>query len=358
MEPTTVNRCVAHPILFAIGLVSVVGGSAVAVDEPSPEHPFVFERSIWTEADGISRSLDEEVVFAGPADRTEVITTPVGFTDAGDGTRQRLRGWIEAPRTGAYRFSIASDDDGVLLLSTSEDPAKGRPIAWVRGFTGPDQFDRQPDQVSGPIILIKGRRYHLEARQRNVDGAGHLSLAWQVPGGPAGVHVPIGMHLEPAFRLEVWNGVARGEPYPFEVLQARPDRVEALFSMFSADVGTNVATRLRGRFRAPASGPYRFMVTADDLADLRLRRSGDAEEWRSIARLSSWAAPDAWDGREGQVSEPVTLVAGEVVELEVLHWQGSGPGHVGVGIQGPDGFEARPLRAVANPARKAESETR
>jgi hypothetical protein len=356
MEPTTVNRCIAHRFLLRLGLVLVVGGSADAVDEPSPERPFVFERAVWHGVDDAPWSIDA-AAFDGTPDRSEVVTSPVGFVDAGDGSRQRLRGWIEAPRTGAYRFSIASDDDGVLLLSTSEDPANGRPIASVRGFTGRDEFDRQPTQTSRPIVLIKGRRYHLEARQRNVDGTGHLSVAWQVPGGPSGIHVPIGMRLEPAFRLEVWNGVARGEPYPLEVLQTPPSRVEDLYSMYSADVGTNVATRLRGRFRAPASGPYRFQVTADDLATLRMRRSGESGEWRSIAGLSSWTPPDVWTGRTGQVSEPVELAEGEVVELEVLHWQGAGPGHVGVGVSGPNGLDSRPLRAVSIPDRKGESET-
>jgi hypothetical protein len=357
MEPTTVNRSIAHRFLASFTLLAVVGGAAAAIDEPSPEHPFIYERSVWLDPDSTSQSI-EEVDFEGVPDRSEVVDRAVGFTDGGGGSRQRLRGWIEAPRTGAYRFSIASDDDGVLLLSTSEDPASGRPIASVRGFTGRDEFDRQPGQVSRPIVLIKGRRYHLEARQRNLDGEGHLSVAWQVPGGPSGVYVPVGMRLDPAFQLEVWNGVARGEPGALAVFQTPPDRVDRLFSMYAADVGTNVATRLRGRFRAPASGDYRFMVTADDLATLRMRRSVGGEGLRPIARLSGWTPPDAWDGRPGQVSEAIPLVAGEVLELEVLHWQGSGPGHVGLGVRGPQGLDSRPLRAAANPVGRPESKTR
>ncbi|MCP4837623.1 MAG: hypothetical protein GY895_23005 [Phycisphaera sp.] len=351
------HRWIASRLLASFGLLVVITGPAAAIDEPSPERPFVYERAVWTGAGDSTRPIGE-ASFDGVPDHSEIITMPVGFTDAGEGSRQRLRGWIEAPRTGAYRFAIASDDDGILFLSTSEDPGKGRAIASVRGFTGPNEFDRQSSQVSRPIVLIKGRRYHLEARQRNVDGGGHLSVAWQVPGGPPGVHVPVGTRLQPAFRLEVWSEVARGEPDALEVFQTPPDRVEDLYSMYSADVGTNVATRLRGRFRAPASGQYRFLVTADDLATLRLARSGGAEGWRSIAGLSGWTSPDAWDGRIGQVSEGIELVEGEVVDLEVLHWQGDGPGHVGVGVRGPDGLDSRPLRADANPIRKAESETR
>ncbi|MCP3861074.1 MAG: hypothetical protein GY704_15590, partial [Phycisphaeraceae bacterium] len=204
------NRSTAGPLLASLGFAAIFCGIAEATDDPSPENPFVYERSVWLETGPASGSIEAEDFDRVP-DRSEVVDRPEGFSDAGDGSRQRLRGWIEAPRTGAYRFSIASDDDGVLLLSTSEDPAGGRPIASVRGFTGRDEFDRQPTQVSRPIVLIKGRRYHLEARQRNIDGEGHLSVGWQVPGGPAGVYVPVGMRLEPAFRLEVWNGVARGE---------------------------------------------------------------------------------------------------------------------------------------------------
>lgn len=328
-------------------LATCAAGSAVTADEgPSPDHPFVFERSVWLDTASATGSI-EDADFEGVPDRSEVVETPVGFVDAGDGSRQRLRGWIEAPRTGAYRFSIASDDDGVLLLSTSEDPASGRPIASVRGFTGKDEFDRQPGQVSRPIVLIKGRRYHLEARQRNVDGGGHLSVAWQVPGGPSGVHVPVGMRIEPTFLLEVWTGVPRSDPESIEVFQTPPDRVEACFAMYAQDIGINVATRFRGRFRAPTSGNYRFLLTADDLATLRIRSSKDTDAWRPVARLSNWTSPDGWDARSEQITGAISLQAGEIIDLEVLHWQGSGPGHVGVGVRGPGGLDVRPLRSVA-----------
>lgn len=354
MEPTTVNRSIAHRYLVSFTLAAIVGGSAAAIDDPSPEHPFIYERSVWLDADSKSRSI-EEADFEGVPDRSEVVDRAVGFTDGGDGSRQRLRGWIEAPRTGAYRFSIASDDDGVLLLSTSEDPSKGRPIAQVRGFTARDEFDRQPSQISRPIVLIKGRRYHLEARQRNVDGRGHLSVGWQVPGGPSGVYVPVGMRLEPTFRLEVWTDVPRSDPESTDVFQTPPDRVEACFAMYAEDIGTNVATRFSGRFQASTSGNYRFFLTADDLATLRFRSTQGGDGWRPVARVASWTSPEDWDGRSEQVTEAIALEAGEIIDLEVRHWQGNGPGHVGVGIRGPDGFDARPIRSVAIPDSKSGS---
>src|SRR5262247_2814241 len=36
----------------------------------------------------------------------------------GDLYGQRIRGWVQAPQTGAYIFAIASDDQGQLFLSS------------------------------------------------------------------------------------------------------------------------------------------------------------------------------------------------------------------------------------------------
>src|SRR5260221_6503545 len=41
-----------------------------------------------------------------------------------------IRGWIEAPQTGAYTFWIASADQSELWLSSSEDPAGKSRIAY------------------------------------------------------------------------------------------------------------------------------------------------------------------------------------------------------------------------------------
>ena len=334
-----------------------LAGIAQAQDQPSPDHPFVFAREIWR-SPVTAAALRDDSTFTRLPDRVEIVSQPVGADDAGDHFVQRIRGWIEAPRTGSYRFSIASDDDGVLFISPSSDPDERVLVAEVAGFTGPGEFDRQKAQTSRPLILIKGQRYYLEARHRDQDGLDHLSIAWRGPGMPSGGVVPIGMTVDPEFTLEVWEGVARGAPSSLEVFATPPDRVERLFAMGSASVGVNVATRLRGRFVPPQDGEYRFLVTADDLAELRILDPDATDGVRKLAELTGWTAPNGWDERSEQISSPLRLKAGVPVLLEAIHWQGSGPGHIGVGVLGPEGLDHRPIKSTPKPAKAMESGTR
>ncbi|MDG2022784.1 MAG: PA14 domain-containing protein [Phycisphaerales bacterium] len=335
----------------------ILTGLAQAQDQPSPDHPFVFAREIWR-SPATAAALRDDATFAQPPDRVQIVSHPVGADDAGDHFVQRIRGWIEAPRTGSYRFSIASDDDGLLFFSPSPDPDDRVLVAEVTGFTGPGEFDRQKEQTSRPLTLIKGQRYYLEARHRDQDGLDHLSIAWRGPGMPSGASIPIGMTLEPEFTLEIWEDVARGAPSSLAVFATPPDRTERLFSMGSASVGVNVATRLRGRFVPPKDGEYRFLVTADDLAELRMLDPDAPESVSKLAELTGWTGPNGWDERSEQISSPLRLKAGIPVLLEVIHWQGSGPGHVGVGVLGPEGLDHRPIKSIPKPAETVESRTR
>lgn len=353
MNPNRVDRRSSCLVLAG----AVLAGTAMAQDQPSPERPFVFAREIW-QGPVTAAALEDDSTFARPPDRVEIVSRPVGADDAGDHFVQRIRGWIEAPRTGSYRFSITSDDDGLLYFSPSEDPADRTVVAAVRGFTGPGEFDRQKQQTSRPFTLIKGQRYYLEARQRDQDGADHVSIAWRVPGMPSDVSIPIGMALEPEFTLETWENVPRGDPSLLQVFETPPDRVQRLFSMGSDDVGVNVATRLGGRFLPPVDGEYRFLVTADDLAELRLIDPVQPQGWSRVAGLTGFTSPNGWDERSEQISSPIRLKAGVPVLLEARHWQGTGPGHIGIGVVGPGGLDLRPIKSTLKPVETVESRTR
>ena len=352
MVPNRVQRQYSCLLLGVACLAGPVQGQ----DQPSPDRPFVFAREIWR-ASVSAAALEDDATVASPPDRVELVSRPVGADDAGDHFVQRIRGWIEAPRTGSYRFSMTSDDDGLLYFSPSEDPNDRVLVAAVSGFTGPDEFDRQKRQTSRPLTLIKGQRYYLEARHRDHDGADHLSIAWRGPGMPSGVSIPIGMALAPEFTLETWENVARGHPSGLSVFETPPDRVERVFSMGSSDVGVNVATRLRGQFMPPQDGEYRFLVTADDLAELRMMDPTRAQGWSRLAVLTGWTSPNGWDERSEQISSPIQLKAGIPVQLEARHWQGTGPGHIGIGVVGPDGLDYRPIKSTLKPAETMESRT-
>jgi len=103
----------------------------------------------------------------------------------GDSFGQRLRGYLEAPQTGAYIFYIASDDGSRLYLSTDEKPENMQQIAEVFSFTDPRNWEDpfEVNQKSSPVQLEAGRRYYVQALGVDGSGADHLSVRWQLPDG-------------------------------------------------------------------------------------------------------------------------------------------------------------------------------
>jgi RHS repeat-associated protein len=105
---------------------------------------------------------------------------------------QRVRGYVTAPVTGAYIFWIASDDHSELRLSLSDSPGAKRRIASVDDWTNWREWDRYPaTQTSVPIMLEAGKRYYIEALQKEGGGGDNLSVGWQIPGGGINDERPI-----------------------------------------------------------------------------------------------------------------------------------------------------------------------
>ena len=109
----------------------------------------------------------------------------------------QLSGYLTAPVTGNYDFYIASDNEGMLFLSTDETPAHKVMIArepeWnvQRDWLGLDRRDTNAPQnrsttlFPGGIPLVAGRQYYIEALSKEHDGGNHVSVTWHVPGEPA-----------------------------------------------------------------------------------------------------------------------------------------------------------------------------
>mmetsp|Transcript_8240 Transcript_8240/g.15079 ORF Transcript_8240/g.15079 Transcript_8240/m.15079 type:complete len:1302 (-) Transcript_8240:105-4010(-) len=91
----------------------------------------------------------------------------------------RMRCYVVPPETGTYTFWIATDDAGELYLSGDDDPANKSQVAFVTGWVGHQAWDTQASQKSDPVSLVKGRRYYLEALQKDGGGGDHLSVAWE-----------------------------------------------------------------------------------------------------------------------------------------------------------------------------------
>jgi hypothetical protein len=112
-------------------------------------------------------------------------------TDTGmDWYGQRLRTYIVPPTTGAYTFWIASDDTSELFVSTDENPANKRLVAWVSSWTSAGDYTAEATQKSAPINLVAGKHYYVEALMQQGDGGDNLSAQWQLPNGTIESPIP------------------------------------------------------------------------------------------------------------------------------------------------------------------------
>jgi pimeloyl-ACP methyl ester carboxylesterase len=94
-----------------------------------------------------------------------------------------LTGIITPPRSGAYWFSIAARDSGVLYLSKDESAANLRYIAQTPAATNLDAYSWYSAQRSKGILLQAGKRYLIQAIEKSGPGPGGISIAWHGPGG-------------------------------------------------------------------------------------------------------------------------------------------------------------------------------
>jgi regulation of enolase protein 1 (concanavalin A-like superfamily) len=135
---------------------------------------------------------------AGSYDRAFFSTNFESPSGVADNYIGQVRGLITPPTTGNYTFYIASDDGGVLYLSTDDNPANKVPIAGHNGWTDRRQYRKYDNngaitdpaqfnatyvnQKSAPIALTAGKKYYIEAVVKEGGGGDHVSIAWDRPG--------------------------------------------------------------------------------------------------------------------------------------------------------------------------------
>jgi len=151
----TVNGCTGSGSLSGEGFTDIQGGTLISLGS-SPKYP----------------------------DHPDVTAQLANFEygpNLGNNYGARVRGYICAPATGDYIFYLASDDQSELWLSTNEDPANIRRIAYVEGFVGFRSYFANLTQRSAAIHLVKGAKYYVETVHKEGTGADHLSVGWQMP---------------------------------------------------------------------------------------------------------------------------------------------------------------------------------
>ncbi len=158
-------------------------------------------------AGGAIANLTAAAAFPDSPTSEEIINNVLETgTNIGDYYGQRLRAVLTPPVSGAYRFWIASDDNGELWLGTNAFPSSRQRIAYVPSYTGARVWTASVYQCSSPIALTAGTRYYIEALQKENSGGDNLAVAWLVPGSGATNVIPasaIQPYLEtPAIKIQ------------------------------------------------------------------------------------------------------------------------------------------------------------
>jgi hypothetical protein len=148
-----------------------IPGSNLSALKSSPAYP-----NDWS-------GVDFPTIFEGPVNWNDNYGT-------------RLRGYVEAPQTGDYTFWISSDDQGELWLSEDEYPVTKRLIASVTSWTSSREWTKESSQESAPIRLESGRRYYIEALQKEGEGGDSVAVGWRLPNGNLERPIP-GTRLSP-----------------------------------------------------------------------------------------------------------------------------------------------------------------
>lgn len=170
---------------------------------------------------------------------------------------QRLRTFVVPPTNGACTFWISSDDSSQLFLSSDEDPAHKRLVAWVSGWTSSREWFKEPNQQSAPVVLAAGRRYYLEALMQQGQGGDNLAVRWQLPDGrleePLSAASAAGTWLIPYRGLDTAPGIST-QPTNVTVLEGG----DAVFALLVTN---------------QSSVRYQWSVNGSNLADVNATQS-------------------------------------------------------------------------------------
>ncbi len=138
-------------------------------------------REVYSDIPGTSlTNLIAHPSFPDSPSSVEVVTNffeaPI---DVADDYGQRMRGWFSPPSDGNYRFTIASDDNGGLWLSTNESPENATLIASVTNWTNSREWEKSPSQTSVWITLRSNQIYYMEALMKESIGGDNLAVRFQ-----------------------------------------------------------------------------------------------------------------------------------------------------------------------------------
>ncbi|WP_328184815.1 PA14 domain-containing protein [Marinobacter sp. OP 3.4] len=177
--------------------------------------PGVVYVEYWDNIEGVSVSdLTSAPGYPDNPDDTVSINSLDGPRERGSQYGARVRGFIEPPLAGEYRFFISSDDQSEFYLSSNVSEDNKELIASVTGWANAGVFDKYASQASGIIDLESDKRYYFEILFKERWGDDHFIVAWEGPGFARSIVPASALHSwAPPSELDDEAGMAVGEAY-------------------------------------------------------------------------------------------------------------------------------------------------
>ena len=187
-----IKRATVLAFLLALALVAPTrAGSVIRLYYDGISTPSDPE-SVRTSVDTLTNStifpdfptFEEQLDDFKALPNTPLKTGLQGKDDSGVDFGSYIRGYLEAPATGAYLFDVASSDQASLYLSTDYTPDNLQLIAF-EPETGSTLFGgpRQETRLSAPIPLVRGQKYYFEVLHKQGGSSGYIQIGWQRPDG-------------------------------------------------------------------------------------------------------------------------------------------------------------------------------
>lgn len=149
----------------------------------TPPANVALKREVWTGIGGNNvGDLTNKPNYPDSPNQTHALDEFATPENWGDNYGQKISGYLIAPRTGDYRFWIASDDGGELRLATTGIVDEWTRIAFTTNATGRRNWTNNANQESAVIRLVAGQRCHIEALHKEGGGDDYLDVAWEGPG--------------------------------------------------------------------------------------------------------------------------------------------------------------------------------
>ncbi|MEO8069499.1 MAG: PKD domain-containing protein [Flavobacteriales bacterium] len=165
-------------------------------------------REFWTGiGSGVAVSdLTSNANYPNSPNGSSFPTSIQGPTNWGDNTGTRMRGYIIAPETGLFYFTVTSNEASVLYLSLNAKPELKQQIASVAGWTNDTEYAKYPTQRSAGIQLQAGVYYYFEFLQKEGTGSDHMTVRWERPSVPtrtivAGAYLARWQDCSPSVKL-------------------------------------------------------------------------------------------------------------------------------------------------------------